>query len=129
MTPELFLLIFTVGFAVFVWGVYWYLNAIPASKDAKLKLISLAESDEQKREVAELLSKGRVTVGDIKRLGEKFSIEQIKHVDSEKNWAIEEFVNEHRVVISRVTTDEARSIYAKFSKENTETKISDFAKE
>ena len=125
MKPELFLLIFTAIFAAFVWCCHWYLNAIQASEDAKLKLMSLAENNGQKREVAELLSKRRVTVGDIKRLGEKFSTEQIRHVDSEKKWAIEEFVNEHRAVIGRVTTDEARSIYAKFSKENAETKSKD----
>jgi hypothetical protein len=97
--PELFLLIFTVIFAVFVWCCHWCLNAISASEDAKLKLISLAENGIQKREVAELLSKSRVSIGDVKRLSEKFSIER-REKDRranffEKNKLIDDFVSEH----------------------------------
>lgn len=95
MKPELFLLIFTAIFAAFVWCCHWYLNAIQASEDAKLKLMSLAENNGQKREVAELFSKSRVSTGDVKRLSEKFLIKRRKADFFEKNKLINDFVNEY----------------------------------
>lgn len=67
----------------------WFLKDTPASESDKLKLISSAESDEQKREVAELLSKSLVTRNDVRSLCEKFSKENTEA-------KISNFVNEHQ---------------------------------
>ncbi len=82
-----------------LYGYSLYLKDTPASESDKLKLISSAESDEQKRGVAELLSKSRVTRNDARSLCAKFSNE-----NSETK--ISNFVNEHQA--SNVSASERK---------------------
>jgi hypothetical protein len=70
-------------------GYAWLLKDAPASESDKLKLISSAENDEQKQEVAKLLSKSRVTRNDARSLCAKFSNENAET-------KISNFVNEHQ---------------------------------
>jgi hypothetical protein len=67
-----------------------------SSEGAKLELISLAKSDEQKREVAELLSKSRITQSDVMRLCKKFAEDARKNAELKDKQVITDFVNQNK---------------------------------
>jgi hypothetical protein len=69
---------------------------LPASSGAKIELISSAKNAEQRREVADLLSRNRVTQSDVSELEAKNALYAVIDTELENQRVIADFVKKNK---------------------------------